>query len=435
MSNQFIFTNNATTTLTSAIASTSTTLQVASGAPFPVPAAGQQFGIWMTDAATGLVHECIYVTANSANQFTALRGQEGTAATTWVIGDAVQHVLTAGSSAAMGQTGTANTWTGTNTFDGTVVTPNATAPNQPMTMGQSSPTGLGTLTTNTTVTGTAAGTYYNVNGSSIAVTITATTFTAGQTLGFLARTACTVATSSGTFYGGSLSGSSLAMPAGSFVALEWDGVNWRQIAGSFLPSLHGEQSFTTSTTWTCPAGVTQVRARVWAGGAAGANSTAQANSGGGGGGGGYGEGVYTVVPGAAYTITVGAGGSGTAGSSSANGNAGGASSFATFLTVTGGVGGTAGSSGAPGTGGAGGSPTGATVSAGGQQGGNSGQIGTLVVIGQGGGTFGSSATLQALTNTTAPGNSPNGTFPGGGGAGSNGGTSGSGANGLIVLEY
>lgn len=100
MAAQFIFSNNASTTLTSAITAGSTVINVASGAAFPVPAAGQQFALYLTDAATGLVHEVMYATSNASNQFSVTRAQEGTTATSWAIGDYVQHVATAGSLAS-----------------------------------------------------------------------------------------------------------------------------------------------------------------------------------------------------------------------------------------------------------------------------------------------------------------------------------------------
>lgn len=96
MANAFIFSDLASTTLTSPISTSSTSMSVASGAAFPNPTTGQQFAILMTDAATGLVHEIIYVTANASNTFTIVRGQEGTVAAAWVIGDSIQHIWTAG---------------------------------------------------------------------------------------------------------------------------------------------------------------------------------------------------------------------------------------------------------------------------------------------------------------------------------------------------
>jgi len=41
----------------------------------------------LTDAATGLVYEIVYVTANSGAALTVLRGQEGTTAQNWNVGD------------------------------------------------------------------------------------------------------------------------------------------------------------------------------------------------------------------------------------------------------------------------------------------------------------------------------------------------------------
>lgn len=65
-----------------------------------------------------------------------------------------------------------------------------------------------------------------------------------------------------------------------------------------------------TTTWTCPAGVTNVEVLVVAGGGAGGNT--QSNSGAAAGGGGAGgliyNSAYSVTPGTTYTVTVGAGG-------------------------------------------------------------------------------------------------------------------------------
>ena len=92
--------------------------------------------------------------------------------------------------------------------------------------------------------------------------------------------------------------------------------------------------FTASTTWTCPTGVTKVRATVIGGGAGGSIVTVcwfTTNLLGGNGGLAIGE--YTVVPGNSYTITVGAGGAGVASGAS---NAGATSSFDAFASATGG---------------------------------------------------------------------------------------------------
>lgn len=102
------------------------------------------------------------------------------------------------------------------------------------------------------------------------------------------------------------------------------------------------QSFTSSGSWVCPAGVTKVL--VWgmgggAGGGGGSNATASA-----GGAGGYGAAGVTlkpvlldVVPNTTYTITIGAGGSGGTNTASTNaagavGSAGGDTSFGALMT-------------------------------------------------------------------------------------------------------
>jgi hypothetical protein len=81
------------------------------------------------------------------------------------------------------------------------------------------------------------------------------------------------------------------------------------ITTSHLSNSHGKAKFLASGTWRCPAGVT----RVWLTGcAAGSNGSAGTSSvggaGGAGGGWGYKEPI-TVVPGTAYTVTIGAVGS------------------------------------------------------------------------------------------------------------------------------
>lgn len=93
--------------------------------------------------------------------------------------------------------------------------------------------------------------------------------------------------------------------------------------------------FTSSSTWTCPAGVTKIRLSVVGGGGG-----AGRNYGRSGGFGGYADGVISVTPGTTYTVTVGAGGAG----STAGGSAGGESWFGVnssskLMSATGGAGG------------------------------------------------------------------------------------------------
>jgi len=93
-------------------------------------------------------------------------------------------------------------------------------------------------------------------------------------------------------------------------------------------------TFTTvgTTSWTCPAGVTEVEVLVVAGGGAGGSE----HSGGGGAGGVIYKPKFPVEPGTSYTITVGAGGTANIANS---GNSGGNSVFGPLTAIGGGAGG------------------------------------------------------------------------------------------------
>jgi hypothetical protein len=182
------------------------------------------------------------------------------------------------------------------------------------------------------------------------------------------------------------------------------------------------QSFTTvgTTSWTAPAGVTQVNYLVVAGGGAG-----KTDNGGGGGAGGLLQGQLTVIPGNSYTVTVGAGG--TAGTTP---NPGGNSVFSSLTAIGGGGGsGQSGGSGggAGGNAGSGGAGTSGQGSAGGSatSPGNGGGGGANAVggngTGSGGGAGGAGAT-SSITGTAV-------VYAGGGGGGSVGGTAGAGGSG------
>ena len=176
--------------------------------------------------------------------------------------------------------------------------------------------------------------------------------------------------------------------------------------------------YTSSTTFTVPAGVTAVTVEAWGAGGGGGNS-----GGGGGGGGAYATGTVSVTPGASVAITVG---------TSAAATAGGASSFGTAVSAGGGAAGTnAGGSGGAviagtGTAGcAGGAPqSGGSSRGGGGGGGAASSSGTCTAGGAGtatvGGTAGTGATGGGNGGAGgAPGavGSPGGTYGGGGGGG------------------
>jgi hypothetical protein len=143
--------------------------------------------------------------------------------------------------------------------------------------------------------------------------------------------------------------------------------------------------FSSSTTWTCPAGVTQITVEVWGGGGGGGGSSMAGNgyyvgyygnsyqysfgcyngsnafirgAGGNGGKGGYSQQIISVTPGQSYVVTIGLGGSGgNAGSftvigwgnsattstiQATDGASGGTTNFGGLVTANGGVGGAAG---------------------------------------------------------------------------------------------
>ena len=94
------------------------------------------------------------------------------------------------------------------------------------------------------------------------------------------------------------------------------------------------QTFTATSTWTCPTGVTQVEYLVVAGGASGG-----CGRGGGGGAGGFRTGTgLSVTAGTDYTITVGAGGTSQT-TDQTVGNNGNNSVFSSITSAAGGYGG------------------------------------------------------------------------------------------------
>lgn len=94
------FANNASTTLGSAITPTATSITVASGtgSEFPNPTAGQYFTatLWASGSTTGLPNEIVRVTSRTGDTMTVVRGQEGTTAQSWGVGDTFANYITAG---------------------------------------------------------------------------------------------------------------------------------------------------------------------------------------------------------------------------------------------------------------------------------------------------------------------------------------------------
>jgi hypothetical protein len=242
----------------------------------------------------------------------------------------------------------------------------------------------------------------------------------------------------------------VSLSAGSNVTLTTNG-NILQIGGTAAPN--GIQVFTSSGTFTVPAGITRIQVEAWGGGGGGGGSYSGASgsfAGGGGGSGGYGIQFYNVTPGGSFTVTLGSGGGGGNGgndsTSATAGSAGGSSSFGGTLIVNGGGGGGNGAtSSANGTGGAKpNSASGSAFPAGVGGGGNGGiNFSGISIGGQGGSAFrGGSGALGGpaggVPNGHLSGNSglgADGNLGAGGGGGGIGGGGGGGCGGAVIITY
>ncbi|MBE7179597.1 MAG: hypothetical protein INR71_00015 [Terriglobus roseus] len=173
--------------------------------------------------------------------------------------------------------------------------------------------------------------------------------------------------------------------------------------------------------WDCPAGVTNVLARMWAAGGHG-GPAGSGNAGGGGGGGGYIEVLLTTSPGQNYTIRVGSSGGVRT------------SALDSLASVSGGADGGPGTNAGPGAGGGAGTVSASAfnfVAAIGVTAGSQGfSLAGTVAGGAGGGSFGVAPVSPSLSGLVSPG-----AWPGGGGAGGNSGPGGAGADGLVILEW
>lgn len=132
----FVFANNVNTTLAGAVSNSATSITLSSTANLPssIPA-GSVLVITLNDVATKSNYEIVYATAITGATLTVQRGQDGTSALAWLIGDFAYSPPTAGQQLAMGQLGAPNTWTGANTFNDPVTVANATAPGHALNLG------------------------------------------------------------------------------------------------------------------------------------------------------------------------------------------------------------------------------------------------------------------------------------------------------------
>ena len=288
---------------------------------------------------------------------------------------------------------TTNVWTGTQTFTNSL---------------------LKLLGSSTGVTTFASA---NAGASNYTITFPAATATVATLDGTQTLTNKTIDISTNT-----LTGVQATLVSGTNIKT----VNSNSLVGSgdvVLGAAGSIEVFTSSTTWTCPAGVTKAKVTVVGGGGSAGNGVSQ--TGGGGGGGGAAIKVLTVVPATVYTVTIGAGGVGlSAGVGNTTGNAGGTSSFSGGVITT-----------VSATGGAGG-PSSTAGGAGGV-----GSNGDLNISGGAGGAAAANSNVPpALGGSTVfAGNTPGGTagnaYGGGSGGKYNNIGSPDGAAGVIVIEY
>ena len=89
------FTNNASSTIATAISSSATTLTVASASSFPSLAGADDYCYLTIQGATSTTREIVKATALSTNTFTITRAQDGTSAQSWSVGDIVELRMTA----------------------------------------------------------------------------------------------------------------------------------------------------------------------------------------------------------------------------------------------------------------------------------------------------------------------------------------------------
>lgn len=206
-------------------------------------------------------------------------------------------------------------------------------------------------------------------------------------------------------------------PGASGNVLTSNGSSWTSATPS---AIGGIQVFTSSGTFTVPAGITKVKVTVIGGGGGGADQGGAGGYGGGGGGTAI-KIVSGLTPGSTISVTVGTGGAG--GNTGSNG---GTSSFGAYCSATGGAGAVAY---IPGIGGIGSS---GDLNFAGGAGGTSATIsGVGSSYGYGGGTFMGAGGKDTINNGGSAGRAY-----GGGGSGNVSGTGGyAGASGVVIVEY
>lgn len=102
---QFLFANDAKSTLAVGISATDVSIQlsVGTGALFPAPGAGQRFTLTLADLSTGTIKEIVYCTARAGDILTVVRAQEGTVANAYIAGSFANLFITAAVATAFAQ--------------------------------------------------------------------------------------------------------------------------------------------------------------------------------------------------------------------------------------------------------------------------------------------------------------------------------------------
>jgi hypothetical protein len=285
----------------------------------------------------------------------------------------------------------------------------------------------------------ADGNVFNITGTTQINTIT---IHAAGTVAFLYFAgALTLSTSGNLKMPGSVN---YTTAANDLAILVSDGTYWHVSIAS-TSTTQGRQLFTSSGTFNVPSGVTKVYLTMVAGGGGGAGGAQTPSKGGGGGGGGASLLKYplTVTPGAALTVTIGAGGAGgtPANIAGVNGTVGGNTSFDSVTVSGGGAGQMSAGAGLYGAGGVGAGGFDASAQTGGTsglQGGNGADADTNGGGGGGGTPFGAGGTGANNANSNEAGHAATANTGAGGGAGGTdtGGTvGGNGGSGFCLVEW
>ena len=215
------FSNNAKTTLSSAVTSSATSITVADGSVFPSISGSEYFYVTLEDASQNI--EIIKVTAVSSNTLTVTRGQESTTARAFASGDKAENRLTAGGLndvATQADTDTDTTYTAGSGLSLTGTEFANTAPDQTVALTGAGATSISGTYPNFTITSTDTNTDTDTTytaGSGLSLTGTEFANTApDQTV---ALTGAGTTTITGTYPNFTITGAGTTYTAGTGITL------------------------------------------------------------------------------------------------------------------------------------------------------------------------------------------------------------------------